>query len=182
MRKQFILLLLLGASVFFVQGQEDDQPAEAGVAAMIKEVLGQVYTAVGHIPEPQWFEMEPIAEEYVKVLLKAPTMSDRKEATRLVSEAWKAFQTAIDAKLTESQKSVRVQKRAEQERWARQVEALHPIALDSARREFDRMDNYNLNRNANGSQINRMNNSDDIGQEKNDESAEYVKSITIEFK
>ena len=85
-----LILLLLGASFFLAQGQETGSTGSlTSEAAMIKEVLGQVYTDVGHIPEPQWFEMEPIAEAYVKVLLKAPTMSDGKEATRLVSEAWK---------------------------------------------------------------------------------------------
>ena len=142
MKKQFILLLLSGASVLFVQGQtveengalienvdpkldgvandfeqkETIQPAESplsNVAAMVKQVLGEVYVEVDHIPEPQWFEMEPIAEEYVNALFEARRMADDEAATRLAQDALVKFKTDIEAKLTNDQKNVRSQKRAE---------------------------------------------------------------------
>ena len=221
MKKTVFTLLLAGAVVVcpsLVMGQEQET-VQAGTVqkgvigdgdlinpgspvkdlapekiSLIKEVLGQVYVEVGNIPEPQWFEMEPIAAVYVETLFKARTMSDGKEATRLVSEAWQTFQAAIDAKLTESQKSVRVQKRAEQEIWRQKVEALHPIAIDSARHEFARMDEVNsMNSNAQLNSANSSNklnsvNSNEVSSAKSgndlnsNESDENVKSFTIEFK
>jgi len=91
-------------------------PAESA-ESMIKQLLGDVYAEVGHIPEPQWFEMEPIAEEYVLALFKARTMTDGKAATQFMAEARKIFEAAIDVKLTDQQKAIRTQKRAELKAW-----------------------------------------------------------------
>ena len=81
------------------------QSPEEKKAVMIKQVLGEVYTEVGHIPEPQWFEMEPIAEVYVNALFKARTMADDEAATQLAANAKAEFDAAINAKLTTEQKA-----------------------------------------------------------------------------
>ena len=87
------------------------------VEGMIKVVLGDVYTEVGHIPEPQWFEMEPIAEEYVRALFEARTTADDETAMQIERQARTKFEATIDAKLTAQQKAMRVQKRAATETW-----------------------------------------------------------------
>ena len=114
-------------------------PPEESKETLIKQLLGDVYAEVGHIPEPQWFEMEPIAEVYAQAFVKARAMTDGKAATQLVAEARRVFESAIDAKLTQEQKNTRSQKRAEQEIWLQQKEEQFQVAVDFAMREFERM-------------------------------------------
>ena len=90
------------------------------VEGMMKVVLGDVYAEVGHIPEPQWFEMEPIAEEYVHALFEARTTVDNETAMQIERQARTKFEVAIDAKLTAQQKATREQKRAETAAWAQE--------------------------------------------------------------
>jgi len=99
-------------------------------AVMIKQVLGEVYTEVEHIPEPQWFEMEPIAEVYVDALFKARTMADDEAASQLVADAKAAFDTAINAKLTADQKKKMQQKKQEFADDAAKLEKQFKLSLD----------------------------------------------------
>ena len=172
-----IVALMLGFSTLFVYGQEaaqrEPQLSEptATVATMIKEVLGQLYMEVEHIPESQWFEMEPIAEKYVNALLKAQSMTDGKAASRLVSDARKEYEAAIDAKLTEAQKSKRVQHLAKQRAWLEEVETQFPIAIESAQSEYGRaMEKEELERAKGG------NDSKEVNKESS------VKSFRYEYK
>ena len=103
------------------------------VEAMIKVVLGDVYTEVGHIPEPQWFEMEPIAEEYVNALFEARTTADDAAAMQIHNQARAKYEAAIDAKLTAQQKATRVQKRAETEAWIQEKANISAQAEDLIR-------------------------------------------------
>ena len=114
------------------------ESSKTNIDARIKQVLGAVYVEVGHIPEPQWFEMEPIAEIYIQAMFKARAMDDRKMAALLVAEARVAFETAIDAKLTDAQKNTRVQKRKEADAWSRQKleYATSPKVMETARSQM----------------------------------------------
>ena len=146
-QKQILSALLLAGTMILspsLVGQEEAkaqrkiQPTEE-VDAMIKEVLGQVYTEVGHIEETLWFEMEPFAEEYVNILLKAKEMSDGSESTQIVLEAWRKFSAIIESMLDEGHLRVRSAYRAERDVWLQQIEAQFPAAMDSARSELNRM-------------------------------------------
>jgi len=123
-----------------VAAQRKIQPTEE-VDLIIKELLGQVYVECGGLEELLWFDLEPLAEEYAKALLQAREMSDGKAASQMMREKRVKFEADIDAKLTESQKGIRAQKRAEQEAWLQQVESLYQPAADSARNQFSRMNN-----------------------------------------
>ncbi|MDD6209948.1 MAG: hypothetical protein PUB21_05010 [Bacteroidales bacterium] len=137
---------------------------------LVKQLLGDVYAEVGHIPEPQWFEMEPIAEAYIQAFLQARTMPDGNAATQMMAEARKTFEAAIDAKLTQEQKNVREQKRAEQRAWLEKAEAQVQVAIDYAIRERERSNNSGLMRRANNTSA------------LNGENQENVKSIQMTFK
>lgn len=93
---------------------------EYTVAMMVRQILGELYTEVLYIPESQWFELEPIAEEYVTVLFETREMSNRGVATKLAQEALTKYRAAIDAKLTAEQKNTRKNRQAEEEEKQRQ--------------------------------------------------------------
>ena len=148
MKNRFVLVLL-SLLPFFAYGQEtmwaeplsDEAPSidTAAVAKMIKVVLGDVYVEVGHIPEPQWFEMEPIAEKFVKVYAEVHVMDDSRTATILLAEAKAVFDKAIDAMLTGEQKSAREKYRAEAEVWRQQKKefATSPATIEAAYKQIN---------------------------------------------
>ena len=95
----------------------------AGVDAAVKQVLGEVYTEtldVGGIPDAQWKEMEPIAEEYVNALFQARLTKDDETANQIYQEARQKYEAAINAKLTPAQKTARVSKNAQLDVWHRE--------------------------------------------------------------
>ena len=145
MKSRFVLFIL-SILPFFAYGQEtrrsetlSDEVPSINIAKMIKVVLGDVYVEVGHIPEPQWFEMEPIAEKYVKVYAEARTMDDRRTAAKLATEAKATFDKAIDAMLTDEQKKAREKYRAEAEVWRQQKKefATSPATIEAAYKQIN---------------------------------------------
>lgn len=152
--KGFSILLLSGVLFFGVnirgKAQSDAVPASPSslsetvqpaksafndVGLMVKQVLGEVYTEVGHIPEPQWIEMEPIAEEYVRTLFQARQTPDDDEATQMMEAAQAKFNTAIDAKLTSAQKTKREQYRRNFQAEELKKEKIVNAIIDSLSRQ-----------------------------------------------
>ena len=108
---------------------ENSRPVEVPEmteAMMVKQILGEIYTEVVHIPEEQWInDLEPIAERYVNIFFESRKMQDREEATRRVQEARAKYEADIKSKLTQDQLNTWSQRQAEEkarmQRYAQEI-------------------------------------------------------------
>ena len=89
-------------------------PVEMTEAMMVKQILGEIYMEVGHVPEIQWnSDLVPIAEHFVNILFDSRKMQDREAATRRVQEARAKYEADIKSKLTQDQLNTWQQRQAE---------------------------------------------------------------------